>query len=88
MQRRQNPGVVNNTHINPIKDPREWLDVIRWIAIFLISVFIPIIGLIYFWVKFKPSFEIFLTLSLLYLIATLLLLKPFVFGKKVKITKI
>ncbi|PJE57450.1 MAG: hypothetical protein COU82_01905 [Candidatus Portnoybacteria bacterium CG10_big_fil_rev_8_21_14_0_10_38_18] len=87
MPGRQNPGVVNNTNTNPIKDPREWLDVIRWIAIFLISVFIPIIGLIYFWVKFKPSFEIFITLSVLYLIVTLLLLKPFVFGNKVEITK-
>ena len=57
------------------QNSEEWLNLSKWGTVFIISVFIPNLGLVYFWIKFKPSFDIFLSIIISYLIVTLLLLK-------------
>ena len=81
MPEEQNQERKTDLVTNPLKDLREWVDLIKWILIFLLSILVPIMGLIYFWVNFKPPFDVFLTLAVIYLIITLLLLKPLTFNK-------
>ena len=55
----------------------DLFELLKWGAVFVLSVLLPIGSLVY-WTKFQPKFEVFLTISILYLATTLLLLKPLV----------
>lgn len=60
----------------------EWINLSKWGTVFLITVIIPHLGLVYFWVKYKPIFNVFLSITVSYLIVTLILLKSLLLNIK------
>lgn len=80
-EEQQNKQEQEEFKLNYFKNTKEWFEIIKWVIIFSVAVIVPGSGLIYFWTKFRPPFEVFLTLIVLYLLVTLLLIKPLVSRK-------
>jgi Na+(H+)/acetate symporter ActP len=56
-------------------------DLITWLILWMASLLIPLLTLMIFWKFTNPPSEVFLIFSGLYLIITLLLIRPLIFKK-------
>ena len=63
---------------NYFKNTKEWFEIIKWIIIFVISVFLPLTFLVALWLLFNPDAKVFSLITIVYFTLTLILIKPLV----------
>lgn len=63
---------------NHFGSKQDWFEIIKWVIIFFVSVIIPLLLLFMLWVIAKPETGVFILLTLVYLIPTIILIKPLV----------
>lgn len=73
---------IQEIRSNPFKDPKEWIDLAKWIIVFIVSTIAPLVLLTIFWVVLKPDNIVLLIFSLIYFCLTYLLVKPLVSNLK------
>lgn len=77
----QEQVVEANEVVEEENSKKERFEIFKWILIFIVAIFVPLVSLVVFWSALKPPFEVFATISVLYLVCTLLLLKPLTMNK-------
>lgn len=66
--------------INPLKNPEEWLEPVKWLMVFVSGIIFPLFLLSIFWILANPPFKVFLTISIIYTILSTILIIEVVRG--------
>jgi len=70
--------IKENKNNNPLLNPENWVEVAKWIVLFLIAVIIPTALLAMSWIFIRPSLAVFIIITVLYLVLTILFMLPLI----------
>jgi len=81
-ENQEQPAENQENSDNPFRNPKEWVDLTKWIIVFIVSVIIPLLLLAIFWAILRPDNIILLIFSLIYFCLSYVIVKPLVSNTK------